>query len=128
MSIRDLAASDHAAIVQDVAGGFAIPIVVTNPEGVSLSMNGLTTDVGEVVDMQSGMEIAGRRVSVQILTAPLIAAGMGEPRAVMDGNAKPWLVTFANVQGVPRTYKIFDVKPDEIFGSHKCLCEAWQPS
>lgn len=126
MNIRDLAALDHAAIVTDVAGGFAIPILVTNPEGVELAMAGFTTDVGEVVDPQSGMLIDGRRVSVQILTAPLIAAGMGEPRAVSDGSRKPWLVRFANVHGEQRTYKIFEVKPEDVLGSHKCLLEAWE--
>lgn len=126
MNLRDLAASDHAAIVSDVAAGFAIPIVVTDPAGVTLAMGALTSDVGEVVDPQTGLVMDGQRVMVHLLVAPLLAAGMGEPRAIADGTGKPWLVRFANVYGVARTFKIVTVAPENVLGAVKCGLEAWK--
>jgi hypothetical protein len=127
VNLRELAALDHAAIVSDVAAGFGLLVTVTNPEGVSLTMGALASDVGEVIDPQSGMAIDGRRVTVQLLPGPLAAAGMGEVRLVADGFAKPWLVRFADVHGVPRTFKVIEIFPDRYLGSIRCRLEGWKP-
>lgn len=126
MNLRELAALDHIAIVSDVASGFGLQVTVTNPAGVSLTMGALASDVGEVIDPQSGMAVDGRRVTVQLLPGPLAAAGMGEPRVIADGDSKPWLVRFSDVHGVPRTFKIIEIFPDRYLGSIRCALEGWK--
>jgi hypothetical protein len=127
VSLRDLAASDHAAIVTDLSA-FALPITVTNPAGVSAIVAGQASDVGEVVDPQTGLGVLGRRVTVQILPAPLALLGMGAVVGVADGAQKPWLVRFADIHGAVLTFKVVEVLPDRVLGSLRLLVEGYRPS
>lgn len=125
MNLRDLAALDHAAILSDGADGFGWPVVVVAPSGQMAITTGFTSDVGEVIDPQSGMAVIGRRVTVQLLPGPIKTAGLGDVRAIADGNSKPWLVRFADVHGVGRTYKVMAVYPDQVLGSIRCDLESF---
>lgn len=127
MSLRDLAALDHAAIVADLSL-FAQPITVTNPAGASVIVAGQANDVGEVVDQSTGALIMGRTVQVQLLPQLIAAAGLGEVAVVGDPALKPWLVTFADIHGVVRTFKIIEILDDRKLGSLKCLVEGYRPS
>jgi hypothetical protein len=127
VNLRDLAALDHIAILTDGDGGFGWPIIVTNPDGLIASTTGFTSDVGEVVDPQSGLEVMGRRVTVQVLPAPLVAAGLGVPAVVAETNRKPWTMRFADASGRGRTYKVVTVAPDGVLGSLRCGLEAYTP-
>jgi hypothetical protein len=127
VNLRDLAALDHIAILTDGDGGFGWPIIVTSPNGQIASTTGFTSDVGEVVDPQTGLEVLGRRVTVQVLPAPLVAAGLGVPTAISDSKSKPWLMRFADASGRGRTYKVMTVAPDGVLGSIRCGLEAYTP-
>lgn len=127
MSLRDLAALDHAAIVADLSL-FAQPITVTNPGGVSAVVAGQANDVGEVVDQSTGALIMGRTVQVQLLPQSIALAGLGEVTVVGDPNGKPWLVTFADIHGVVRTFKVVEILADKKLGSLKCIVEGYRPA
>lgn len=125
MNLRTLASLDHAAILSDSESGFGWPVIVTNPAGVSASTVGFTSDVGEVVDPQTGLAVMGRRVTVQLLPGPIQVAGLGDIRAIADGSQKPWIVRFADAYGVARNYKVMAVYPDSVLGSYRCELEAY---
>jgi hypothetical protein len=127
VNLRELAALDHIAILTDGAEGFGWPIIVTNPDGVVASTTGFTSDVGEIIDPQSGLEVMGRRVTVQVLPGPLVTAGLGVPAIVADSKSKPWLMRFADAHGRGRTYKVITVAPDGVLGSLRCGLEAYAP-
>lgn len=127
MNLRDLAALDHVAIVSDGVAGFGWPIIVTNPDGLFASTTGYASDVAEVIDPQTGMPVMGRRVTVLVLPGPIVAAGLGEVRAVPDSDRKPWLMRFADIRGRGRTYKVMAVYPDNDLGSLRCDLEAYTP-
>lgn len=125
MNLRSLAALDHARILSDGVDGFGWPIIVTNPEGVMVVTTGFASDVGEVVDPQTGLAVLGRRVTVQLLPGPIRELAMGEIRAVAEGDRKPWLVRFTDIHNRGRTYKVAAVHPDNDLGSIRVELEAW---
>lgn len=127
MSLRDIAAADHAAIIADTSL-FAQSITVTNPAGLTVIVAGQANDVGEIIDPSTGAIVFGRTVTVHILPGPIAAAGLGKVEVLGDTDAKPWLLSFADVHGVVRTFKVIEVLADRKLGSLKCLVEGYRPS
>lgn len=126
MNLRELAAIDHAAILGDVAQGFAIPLTITNPAGVQLALAGFASDVGEVVDPESGIPIIGRRATCSFVPDPIEQAGLGPIVGVAEDSRRPWLVAFADAHGVVRVYKVTAVMPEGDLGSVRCALEAYK--
>ncbi len=125
MSLLDQAKADLQAILTDNVGGFAVPITVTNPGGFSAIVNGQQTSIGIVIDPQTGMPVAGRKVSVALSIAALTAAGLAEPKGVSSGAGKPWLVSFALPTGATQTFKVSESLPDEL-GCVVLILEFWK--
>lgn len=123
MSLIAQAKTDLRAILTD-ASGFALPITVTDPNGVTAVINGLQNDVHLSVDPQTGMMVSGRRASVALSLAALADAGLGEPRAIADGAGKPWVVAFTTPTGKALTMKVAEALPDEL-GCIVCLLETY---
>jgi hypothetical protein len=128
MSLRLQAAADLLSIVQDATTGFGWPIVLTSPEGLTVALMGLSTDVGQTIDPETGVAVSGRRASVAIPIATLTALGMGLPRAIADSSSKPWVVRFQDVHGAPQSYKVQEAMPDRALGIVTCLLEAYRTS
>ena len=126
MSLRVQAAADFQAIVENEAE-FGRAITVTDPNGAEACVTGLTTDIGEAIDAETGIAVSGRRASVVLPIARLTALGLGVPRAVADRSSKPWLVTFDDIEGNRCTFKVADAAPDSAIGAVRCLLEAYDP-
>lgn len=126
MSLRETAAADLLAILQDVSSGFGWPIAITNPEGVTVTLVGFSTDVGQTIDPETGVPVSGRRASVAIPIATLTALGMGLPRAIADASSKPWVVRFTDVHGTPQTFKVQEGMPDRVLGVVTCMLETYR--
>ncbi len=127
MSLLDIAATDLQSILGDAsAGGFASPIIVTDPHGNSATVNGLQNDVHLSLDPQTGAMVAGRRASVALSIAALAAAGLGEPRAIADGKLKPWRIEFTTPTGKALVMKVAEALPDEL-GCIVCMLETYKP-
>lgn len=120
MGLREQAALDAKAIVEDTAG-FAWPLTLTSPVGVALSLLGLTTDVGQTIDPETGQAVAGRRASVAVSLSSLPEM----PEAIADGRRKPWVATFADSQGRMADWKVIEVLPDRATGIAVLLLEAY---
>lgn len=122
MGLRDLAAADCKSIVED-ASGFGWPLTVTSPDGVVAALVALSTDIGLSIDPDTGTAVTGRRASVAISIASLLAAFGALPRAIADGSGKPWLIRFADIHGSPHTFKIRETAPDRAIGLLLCWLE-----
>lgn len=121
MGLRQLAALDAKRILEDSTSGFGWPFVLTSPAGVSTALTGFTSDVSVTIDPDTGQAVAGRKASVAVSLASLPAM----PAAVADELMKPWLVTFADIQGVTATWKVTEVLPDRAVGIVVLLLESY---
>lgn len=128
MSLREQAAADLQAILEDSTEGFGWPIQLTSPAGSAFDLTGLSTDIGLTIDPQTGQAVSGRRASIALSLRRLEVLGIGVPRAVADSASKPWLVTFADIGGASHTFKVSEVLPDRAVGSVVCFLEAYRPS
>lgn len=126
MSLREQAAADLEAIVEDDTGGFGWPITVTDPAGASAALIGLSTDIGTTIDPDTGQAVAGRRASIALRIASLAAAGLGVPVGIADAATSPWLVTFDDIDGTSYDYRVLESMPDRAIGVVTCLLDAWQ--
>jgi len=121
MGLREQAALDAGAILEDSTSGFGVPVVFTSPAGVVTALTGFTQDVSVTIDPETGQAVSGRRASVAVSLASLPAM----PAAVADGSQKPWLVSFASVDGVTATWKVVEVLPDRAVGVVVLLLESY---
>lgn len=127
MGLRQQADLDNAAIVEDAVGGFGWPVTVTDPNDVTAELIGLTTDIGYVIDPQTGQAVIDQKASVALRIASLTAAGMGMPRNVGDRASKPWRISFADINGTVFTFSVLDAMPDRAIGLVVCLLQQYQP-
>lgn len=126
MGLRAQAAADLKAILEDSAGGFGWPITVTDPEGVSVSMTGLSTDISESIDPNTGQAVSGRHASVVLRISAFTEAGLGLPAAVSDRDEKPWLVAFDDINGKSFQFKVAESRPDRAIGAVVCILEKYR--
>lgn len=126
MNLRQQAATDLQAIVEDGATGFGWPITVTAPSGASATLVGFSSDIGQTLDPQTGQAIAARKASVVLRIASLTAAGLTMPRGVDDEGSRPWVVAFADINGAAFTFKVTEAMPDRAIGCVVCVLEAYR--
>lgn len=126
MGLRELAQSDLKAILEDDVSGNGHPITVTDPSNVSVPMKGYSTDIGQVIDPETGGLISGRLASVVLVMSSLFEAGFGIPKGITDPNQKPWLITFQDINGTTGTFKVTNTMPDRTIGNIVCMLELWQ--
>jgi hypothetical protein len=127
VGLREQAAADLRAILEDSAAGFGWPIKVTDPSGKVADVVGNSGDVSQVIDPQTGMAITGRVAHVAIAIATLRAAGFTDlPRGIADEKRKPWLVTFNDIGGTAHTFKVIEALPDQTIGLMTCTLEAYE--
>lgn len=124
MSLRRQAADDLRLIVEDVAA-FGWSIVVTNPAGEAFDVVGLSGDVGLTIDPETGVAVIGRRAHVALTFASL--ASVGTPIGMASTVGKPWRVTFPDIGGTSREFKVVETAPDQTLGLLVCLLESYRP-
>ena len=126
MSLRAQAAADLLAIVEDAAG-FGWPITVTNPAGTAADLTGLSADIGQMIDPETGIAVVGRKASVALAIASLTAAGLALPIGISSTASKPWRVTFNDLAGGTHEFKVSEAMPDRAIGVVTCILEAYKP-
>jgi hypothetical protein len=126
MGLREQAAADLRSIVTDEQG-FGWPITLVPPAGRSLELVGLSTDVSEMIDPETGMAVSGRVASIALSIAVLEEHGVGIPTAVPESNQKPWTVTFRDIGGCSWTFKVREAKPDRALGIVVCMLAHYLP-
>lgn len=125
-ALRQQAIQDLYSICADADVGPGWPVVVTNPAGATGALMGITTDIGEDLDPDTGVAVAGRRASVALNITALTELGLGLPVGISDLTSRPWLVTFDNSEGDSVDYKVIDARPDTALGLVVCMLELYQ--
>lgn len=124
MSLRLEMEADLAETMEDEDCGFSWPITVKDPDGnETVDLMGLSTDIGQAIDPDTGLLMTGRSASVAIRMSTLKAQGFSIPRGIADETLKPWVVTFDDILGTSGTYKIKNTSPDYAMGVVVCEME-----
>lgn len=125
MGLRAIAAADLRTIVENL-DDFGWPVIVEKPGGLSAALVGLSTDIAQTIDPQTGQAVSGRTASVTFAMASLLAAFSELPRGVSEG--APWVVVFLDIAGAAHTFKVLEALPDRALGCVVCLLEFYKPS
>jgi len=126
MGLRSEAEEDLAEILEEEED-FGWTISLTDPDGLNSSFVGYSNDIGQVINVDTGMVVSGRTASVTLRISTLITAGFSMPQAIEDSTKKPWLVSFDDINGVTYTFKISSSQPDRALGVVFCELELYQP-
>jgi hypothetical protein len=130
MGLRTIAEQDLAFILEGDEHGFRWPIVVTDPAGnTSDGLYGLSDDIAQLIDPDTGQAVSGRMASVAIRIGALTAQAppMALPQGIADAGVKPWLVAFNDINGNAHTFKVAQSNPDRALGVVTCILEAYVP-
>lgn len=127
MGLREQAAADLRSILEDQTNGFGWPLTLTSPDDVEGSFSGLSTDVGFLIDPQTGMGVTSRSASVALPIQALLDAGFAIPTAVPEKTSKPWRVTLKDVHDVTHTFTVSESRPDRALGVVVLVLELWKP-
>ena len=125
MGLRETAAADLKLIVENT-DDFGWPITVTPPDGPTVPLVGLSTDIAQTIDPETGQAVAGRTASVALAIASLEAAGLGMPRGVADKGSMPWRIEFNDIGGKSHLFKVTEALPDRALGCVVCILEAYK--
>ena len=125
--LRETAEADLVSIVENDATGFGWSISVTDPSGTVVSLKGLSNDIAELIDPETGVAVTGRYASVAIAMESLEAAGLGLPEGVSDETSKPWIIGFNDIKGNPFIFKVKRSSPDRALGIITCEVEVYKP-
>ena len=124
--LRALANRHLKHIVSGDANGARMPITIKNTKGKSADLYGLTTDIYQLIDRDTGQLVSGRTASVAIVMDDLTQAGLSIPIGIVDKNKKPWVVIFDDIDGNAYTFKVFETNPDRAAGLVICMLEAYK--
>lgn len=125
MGLHDQAALDARSFLEDVTGGFGQDVTVTDPFGFRLALKGFVNRVGQQIDPDTGVMVSGDITTVALPVAALVAGGRGIPKGVSDTSSTPWVVSFADLQGVVSKFKVRETNQDRTLGVVVCILEQW---
>ena len=124
MSLRLEIEADLAETMEDEDCGFAWPITLIDPgQNTSSGLYGLSTDISQAIDPDTGLLMTGRSASVSLRMSTLKSQGFSIPRGIADETLKPWVVKFNDILGTECTFKIFKTEPDYAMGLVVCFLE-----
>ena len=126
MGLRQQAETDLAFILEDEVSGFGWPIKITNPKGLSANLTALVNDIAQVIDPDTGIAVSGRLASATIRISSLLAVGMTIPKGISDGNLKPWIIEYNDINGTPFKFKVQQSNPDRTIGTVTCVLEEYR--
>ena len=128
MSLRVQAERDLAVLIEDGAGGFSWPAVLTAPDGHEAPepLMALVSDVPQLIDPDTGLAVSGRQASATFRISSLVAAGFTSlPESIPDEDSLPWVVQFNDINGNPHTFKVEQSNPDRTIGQVSVTLEVY---
>jgi len=125
MGIRETAAADIKAILEDKTTGFGWDITLTSPSNVSAAFVGFSTDVYREYDDDDRL-VSLRAASIALSTLSLTAAGMALPEGIHSETSRPWVVEFADIEGNAGKFKVKESNPDRAAGVVVCHLEEYK--
>lgn len=116
MGLRQVAEADLAYTLEDPVCGGGWPITITAPDGTVGTLTGLSGDIGEVIDPDTGQAVSGRACHASLRKSTLLSTFGELPKAISDESQKPWVVEFTDIGGEAFLFKIIDQRPDRTLG------------
>ena len=89
--------------------------MLTSPTGSLAPVTGITNDISQLFDPETGVLVSGRSVTIAV-RASSIPAVAGVPTGIADANGKPWTAAFADLAGQEHLFKVSLVDPDATLG------------
>lgn len=127
MGLRNLVEQDLAVILEDADTGFGWPIILKDPDGLERPLTGLSDDIAQVIDPDTGQAVSGRLASVALRISTIFAEGFTTlPKGIADAKKKPWTVAFDDINGNAHLFKIMQSNPDRAVGVVTCLLESYK--
>lgn len=123
--LRELAEADLSIIMEGDTFGPGWPITVTDPAGIVQPLKGLSSDISQLIDPDTGQAVSGRLATVAIRIQALIDVGLDLPVGIVDINSKPWIIQFDDINGNPYTFKVNESNPDRALGVVVCVLETY---
>jgi len=126
MGLREEAEAVLAETMED-PDMFGWSITLTDPSESSAEMYGLSADISQMIDPDTGEVITGRVASVALRMSSIVAAGFtGFPKNIAETTSKPWLVTFNDILGTEHTFKVRESNRDRAMGVIVCMLEVYR--
>ena len=127
MGLREQAEADLGMIIEDRSFGWGWDITLTDPNGKTEALVGLSQDISLAVDPDTGMLVSGRTATIALRISTLRAKGFAEnPKNIPDKNKKPWVVGFRDINGVPCLFKVIRPSPDATIGAITLVLETYR--
>lgn len=125
MGLRELAASDLVAILEDDEFGFAVDITLTDPDGDTQELKGFSNDITQIIDPETNQIITGRLATATLPLSSITLSGV--PEGIADASKKPWLVAFDDILGESYLFKVAKASPDRTLGVIFLVLELYTP-
>ena len=125
MNLVDVAKADLAITLEDSQDGFGKPITFTDPAGNTGTVDGRFTEIGQRIDPETGLSVAGSFAHVSVVINSLANEGLGIPVNIPDEGKKPWVAKATDSTGTLRTYKVVTSAPDKELGVVTCYLQTY---
>ena len=127
MNFREIAEQDLGITLEDSVYGFGWPVTVTDPNGLSDSLNCQQNDIAFQIDPQTGASVSGRIVEIVLMISTLTDAGFASlPKQQADKTKKPWIFVFDDISGNSGTFTVKESHPDQTLGLIFCQLEVYK--
>ena len=123
--LREQARDDLKFTVGDRETGFGWDITVTRPDGDTLDLVALQSDIAETIDTETGIAILGRTAHVAVQIQDFLDATWEVPVVITDPEVRPWKVDTTDVNGRAHSFKISEVRQDRAIGLVLCFLESY---
>ena len=120
MNLNSIAESDLEFVLEDLSDGFGVEVIVTTPAGLTQTLTAQSTDIGVLIDPQTGVGIIGRNCEFNFRMSTLISK-LGEiPKKSESGN-NYWTFSHVNTNGETWYFGIEQVHADRKLGVVKIV-------
>jgi len=121
MNIVELAERDLAITLEDRKTGFGVDVTLITPEGIEHKLIGQSTDVGLVIDSNTGIGVRGRIAEITFRLSTLLDVVGSIPDKTEEGGG--WLMRIENINGDNWTFAVGVADVDRKIGVVKISLE-----
>lgn len=121
MNLIEQAESDLSFVLEDDVSGFGISVIVISPAGDTYSLVGQSTDIGLIIDPNTGIGVRGRTAEITFRLSTVL----GEIGEIPDKSetGTGWLLQITNVNGDEWTFAVGQADVDRKLGLVKIALE-----
>ena len=123
MSLSQMAERDLQYIMEEDVSGPRWALSVTDPSGTNVDLYGISNDISEALDPETGQIVSARSVTASLCIKTLLANFAALPRGIHNTNERPWLIEFTDLNDRTQAFKVKEAMPDRRAGIIVCDLE-----